>query len=423
MNFAEARKQHGEEIGKIKRPDLNSNFMQHYEGEIRPFCAETKLDLGEAINLFSPNPEEVTGGTRPQDATIDLLAYQGHRIYSEPGISASPAKDFFSDEVVQDKKNPSFELGIAYTQNIWRNILDFGNGSDPRYSRGYQRTIDSAFSRSDLNRTIDPHATAMLETDRRYRPRLRISDVVAMMEPLNQRTIDVPIVTEVEDRQDRGTASRKLPRESMGVSDQTIRMSETGRELEIQDEVRRSSTITIQMVAEHQANRALREENGIVNTIVDIIGTGAEAVAWSADPTSEDLIKLHMTPDDDYRITTFAGSLLAVVKYADVDPTYQGDTVKTGTAASRRNFLDDLLGRETIAKRDTSKVATLGTDKERFICWDRPNTFVYYTERGGTISDMYRSEESRSFILRNVVVYGGRLKADAAHTRWRVTLG
>lgn len=422
MNFAEAKLKYGKELGKLKRRDFNDNFMKHYDTEIRAFCAETKLDFGEAANLFSPEPEKVNGRYRPQDATIDLLAYRGHRIYSEPGIPASPAKDFFSDEVVQDSKNPSYELGVSYLQNIWRNILDFGNGVDPRYSYGYQRQINSAFSRSDLNRTIDPHETGALETDRRFRARLRIADVVAMQEPLKQRTIDIPVVEEVGDRSDRGTGGRRLPRESMGVSDTTIRMSETGRELEIQDTVRRSSTITIQMIAEHQANRALREENGIVNDIIDIIGTGAEEVAWSADPTSEDVIKLHLTPDDDYMITTFAGTLMAVVKYADVDPTYMSDVMKQG-APARRNFLDAILGRETIAKRDPAKVPALGTDKERFICWDRPNTFVYYTERDGTITDMYRSEETRSFILRNVVVYGGRLKEDAEHTRWRVTLG
>ena len=422
MNFVEAREKYGKEIGGMGREDFKDNFKSHYDSKIRPFCQETNLDFGEAANLFAPNPEKFNGRERPQDATIDLLAYCGHRVFDEPGIAASPACDFFSDKVVQDDNDPSFELGVAYLQNVWRNVLDAGVGVDYRYIRSYQRTIDAAFSRSDLNRTLDPHATGALETDRRYRPRLRIIDVVARSEPLNSRTIDIPIVEEVGERDERGTAGGRLPRETMGVDEQTIRMSEVGRELEIQDSVRRSSTITIQTIAEHQANRGLRQENGIVNAIVNIIGTGAKAIAWSASPTSEEIIELHMTPDDDYMITTFAGSLKAVVKYADVDPSYTSSESKPGSGG-RRQFIDSVLGREVIAKRDGTKVPILGTDKERFICWDRPNTFIFYTERGGTISDMYRSEETRSFILRNVMVYGGRLKADAEHTRWRVTLG
>ena len=421
MNFLQAKQRYGKSLGQMTRRDLNSNFKSHFDTTIRPFCQETGMDFGEAVNLFSPSPEKVNGKDRPQDATIDLLAYQGHRLFASPGLPASPACDFFSDRVIQDPKNPSFEYAIGYLQNIWRNILEGGLGTDPRYTLAYQRTIDAALSRSDLNRTFDPYQTGMLETDRRYRPRLRLMDVVAMSEPLMQRTIEVPVVSEVGERTTRGTADGRLPRESMSVSEETMTMSEIGRELEIQDAVRRSSTITIQAIAEHQANRALRQEDAIVNDIVNEIGTNATAVAWSATPTVEEVIELHMLPDDAYRITTFAGSLKAVVKYANVDPTYSSDSTKPGTG--RRQFIDSIMGQETIAKRDGSKISALGTDKERFICWDRPNCFIMYTERGGTISDMYRSEETRSFILRNVLTYGGRLKADADHCRWRVTLG
>ena len=422
MNFFEARKEYGKEIGGMQRTDFNSNFMEHYNSKIRPLCAETGLDFGEAANLFSPVPEKVNGKDRPADATIDLIAYQGHRVFSQPGVTASPARDFFSDKVIQDDKDPSFELGVAYLQNISRNILDAGMDVDPRYSQSYQRAINSALSRSDLNRAVDPWATGMLETDRMFRPRLRIMDVVAYSDPLDSRNIEIPVVEEVGDRSTRGTGGGRLPREHMDVSEENITMSEEGRELEVSDNVRRSSSITIEAIARRQANRSLRQENDIVNNICNIIINGAEAVAWSGTPTSEDIIKLHMNPDDYYMITTIVGSLLAVVKYADADVSYNSDTNRPGTAMQRM-FVDAMLGRETIAKRDTSKVTELGIDKERLGCWDRMHTFAYYTERGGTIADMYRSEETRSFVLRNVLTYGGRLMEDAAHTRWRVTLG
>ena len=429
MNFAEARLKYGAEIEGLSRPDFHANFRSHFDSKIKPFCVETGLDFGEAANLFAPIPEEIAGRARPQDATIDLCAYQGLRLFAQGSIDASPAEDFFSDGVIEDDTNPSFELGVAVMQNIWRNVLDAGNGTDPRYSRYYDERIkdafenmNAAFSRSDLHRTMDQPDQGMLETDHRYRPRLRIVDVVSRNQPLNSRAIEIPIVEEVGNVSDRGTATRRLPRESMGVAEQSISMSETGRELEIQDTVRRSSSITIQAIAEHQANRALREENKIVNGIINIIGTGAEAVAWSANPTAEEMIELHMMPDDDYVITTFAGSLKAVVKYAIIDPTYKSDMMMPGSTVSRM-FIDSMMGSETIAKRDPANVPILGTDKERFICWDRPKTFMYYTERGGTISDMYREEQFRAMVLRNVHTYGGRLKADASHCRWRVTLG
>ena len=421
MNFLEARLKYGTELGGMTRKDLSDNFMSHYNSKIKPMALETNMDAGEILNLFSSTPEKVNGRYRPQDATIDLLAYQGHRIIAEHGVPASPLCDFFAEDAIQNDENPSFELAVTYLQNIFRNIIDTGQGVDPRYSMSYRRVMEGSFSRSDLNRTLDPHATGMLETTRRYRPRLMISDVVGTNEPLRNRTIDIPIVEEVGQVEETGTGGRRLPRESMGVDEKTVTMSEEGRELEIQDTVRRSSTITIQAVAEHQMNRALRWENTVVNSIINMIAKDATAVAWPADPTSADLIELHMLPNDVYMITTIAGSLKAVVKYADIDPTTASTESKPGTG--QRQFIDSILGQETIAKRDPVNVPQLGTDKERLIAWDRRNAFAYYTLRGGTISDIYRSEETRSFILRNIHTFGGRLKADADNCRWRITLG
>ena len=433
MNFAEARLKYGKEIEGLSRPDFHQNFASHWESKIKPFCEETNLDFGEAANLFSPMPEKHNGKYRPMDATIDLCAYEGHRLFATGGIDASPACDFFSDRVIEDRNNPSFVLGVAIMQNIWRNVLDAGNGIDPRYARYYdarinaaleQEQLDAAFSRSDLNRTMDQPDQGMLETDRRYRPRLRIIDVIARNQPLNSRAIEIPIVVEVGPQAgDRGTANRNLPRESMGVDETTIAMSETGRELEITDVVRRSSSITIQAIAEHQANRALREENKIVNGIINIIGTNATIINWPSEPKSADLIELHMTSDDDYMMTTFAGDLEGVVKYADIDPTYASDAAKI--ASGNRSFIDTMMGAETIAKRKRDSVPVLAkalggkaAGDPKLIIWDRPNTFMYYTERGGTISDMYREEAVRAMILRNVHTYGGRLKTDADHCRW-----
>ena len=440
MNFAEARLQYGAEIEGLGRKDFIDNFRSHMDSKIKPFCDETGLDFGEAANLFSNMPEKQNGQYRPMDATIDLCAYRDLRLFATGSIDASLAKEFFAESVVQDDNNPNFELGVAVMQNTWRNVLDAGNGTDPRYARYYNAHIDAAwqqiqleaaFSRSDLNRTMDQPEQGTLETDLRYRPRLRIVDVVSRQSPLNSRVIEIPIVYEVgPDAADRGTADGSLPRESMGVDEVVITMSETGRELEIQDTVRRSSSITIQAIAEHQANRALREENKIVNGIINIIGTGVEAsniIQWPAEPKSADLIELHMSTDDDYMMTTFAGDLEAVVKYADIDPTYASDTMKI--ASGSRNFIDAMMGAEVIAKRKRDNVPVLATShagkttEPKLIIWDRPNTFEYYTERGGTISDMYREEKVRSMVLRNAHTYGGRLKTDANHCRWVLVIG
>ena len=432
MNFAEARLKYGSELEGMSRPDLLNNFRSHMDSKIKPFCDETGLDAGEAFNLFSAMPEKHNGRYRPMDATIDMCAYRELRLFATGSIDASLGKEFFAESVVQDDNNPNFELGVAIMQNIWRNILDAGQGVDPRYARYYNANIDAAwqqiqleaaFSRSDLNRTMDQPEQGMLETDLRYRPRLRIVDVVARQQPLSSRVIEIPIVHEVgPEAGDRGTADGSLPRESMGVSEEVITMSETGRELVIQDAVRRSSTITIQAIAEHQANRALREENKIVNGIINVIATGATALSWPAEPKSRDLIKLHMIPNNEYAMTTFAGDLEAVVHYADIDPTYASDMMKVGSPA-RRNFIDAMMGAEVIAKRDEGAIPALSSAQPQLVIWDRPKTFMYHTERGGTISDMYREEKVRSMVLRNAHTYGGRLKADASHCRWVLTIG
>ena len=180
----------------------------------------------------------------------------------------------------------------------------------------------------------------------------------------------------------------------------------------------------MEAVTESSRQRTELFENDIVNGIVQEVLNGAQAVAWSNNPTYKEMMTLHLMLDDNYIFTTFVGTLPGIVEYLAIDPTTTSDNNRPVTPM-RNNFMiiDQMLGRETIVKRKAEDVPALGADTDKkFGCWDRPRTFNFYTERGGSLNDQYREESERVQVMRFVLTYGGRKRADADNARAFVTM-
>ena len=403
--------------GKIKRQDLADNFDLHYEKEIKGFAEDAKLSLGQTLNFFSSPAEK----GRPTDAILDCMSYRGLRTKGDGGLAASPLCDFF------DRDDPNFALGVGYLQNLFARVLDAGIEEDSQYSAGYPTPeeyglVESApNTRANLPHPFNPQTIGPLEITRDYRPRVQIRNVVATRRTIVGDQYEAPIVESPTDVGLRPIGEGgSLPRYTISLDDKITRTSEIGYELEMTDKLRRSSRVTMEAIARIQMQKAMQVESAIVDDFLQTIGTGATAFSMSATPTSEEVIELHMTPDDQYILNTFIGTLQAVAKYANVDIFYRSSN-RNRAAGGQRNFIDSIFGNEFIAKKSNTKVAVLaGGDK--MIAFDRRHCIDYIVEQRGTIQETYRENRERSTVIANAHSFAGHLQAEAGQCRWMITM-
>ena len=422
MDFAQLRAKYPN-VGQIGRKDLADNLEKHRQDEINGFCAETKLSYGQALNLFSPPPEEYTSGNRqlrPADAMLDCIAYMDLRVVEENGIPASPACEFF------DRDEAQFSLGVGYLQNLFQRRMGLGIDRDVQFAREYSGhgapIVDSAANnRSGLTRPFDPENTGPTELQRNYAPRVRIANVIAFRRTVLGSKYEVPILESPDDTGIRIVGEgADLPRWVMKTGEETIRTAKIGYEFALTDELQRSATITMDAVAENQAQKSRQTENAIVNSIIELVANGAAPFAMSASPTVEEIVKLHMTPDDNYMITTLIGVLNAVVKYAIVDYFYQSGNAQP-TFPMNRSFVDSILGNEFIAKKSDTDVPSLaGGDK--MVAWDRRIMVDYVVEQRSSIQETYREHRQQQTVISNSINFATRLKAEKDNCRYLITM-
>ena len=404
--------------GAMKRKDLSDNLVHHVNTEIAAFCVEEKMSIHEGLQCYSPTPDDPK---RPVDATRDLAAHHNLRTKSVGNIPSDQFEDFIRPG--EGMNRPSAIIGISHLNKTVDNILI--NSIPPLGEDG--KAIDSSLSRSDLDRAMNPETIMMLEVQRQVMTRLRIANVVAGRLPIRGDSGLVPILVTVPKVENQGTANRRVPRYAIETDSEPLKLTEDGFEVEIDDATRRTSATTMEAVNESVRQRTEFFEQDIVNAICQSILsniTGELNIPWSATPNAKDLMKLHLILDDVYMFTTFVGTLDGLVEYLAIDPSYASDTQRPATPNMRQTLLlDQMLGRETVAKRRAANVPALGADTDKkFGCWDRRNTFQFYTERGGSLNDSYREEADRLTVLRFVMNYGGRLRADANNCRAFVTM-
>ena len=403
----------------VKRDDLSKNLGKHLETEINAFAEETELSFSQSLNLFSPEPEDGKGYT---DATLDCISRRGLRTNeSKDGIPASPCKAFFDEDDV------NFALGIAYQQNIFSRCLGKDIDGDRRRASEYlsnnQVVNSNANYRSTLPHPFNPETIGDLEMRRNYMPRVRIADIIAMRRTVIGDEYEAPIVESPTDTKLRPIGeTESLPRYTVTTAAEKTKTSEIGYELALSDKVRRSTSVTMDAITEIQVQKARQVENAIVNLFISDIISGISSefnLAISSPMDSADIIKMHLMADDDYMITTIIGTIDALVEYADADIFYKSDNMKPVTPRSR-NFIDEMLGNELIAKKTSAEVSAL-TDK-KFVAFDRRRTYDYITEQRGTVQETYRENRERMTVIQNSHMFAGRKRAEADRCRWFGTI-
>jgi hypothetical protein len=428
FNFNELQRKY-DGFGGAEREDLADNLEDHLTTEINAFAEETGLSFGQSLNLFSPLGEEHEDGARPRDAVLDCMAYRGIRTISQDGIPASPVCEVF------DSNDGNFALGIGFVQNLFGRSIGAGVDSEVDLSREYmdemKQVADQAGNyRSSLPRPFNPENTGEMEMRRNYNPRVRIADVIAVRKTIIGDQYEAPIVEEPKNTKLRPVGDGNLPRYKMTTSKEVTRTSEIGYELELTDKLRRSQRITIDAITEVQLAKARQTENAIVNHFLDMIGKDAQTIDFGAGPLDRnDIIHMHLIPDDDYMITTIIGELELIAQYAGADIFYTSNNQAMVTP-SRRNFVDAILGNEFIAKKNRADVTELAvTSKRAGIAFDRRSTLDYIVEQRGTVQETYRANRERSTVIANSHNFAGRLKTEASsgdtarrNTRWKITI-
>lgn len=412
------------DLGKIKRKDLADNFMKHIQSEIYDFADQTKLTLAQALNIYSPPVDDLYHPSRPADALLDVIAYHNLRTVEEDNIPSSTMAEFF------DRGDTEYALGIAYLQQVFHQNV--GKGIRQRDHYTYANSVDSNYA-DTLGRPF-VQQTGDLEKTVQYLPRVRLMHIARMRKTIKGTQYEAPIVTSPENTglQVRAEGA-PLGRYKLDTSREVTYLAEIGYELEMSDRAMRSGNLTMEAVREVQMEKAEQTEDAMVNYGLQKIATsddadstaisGTGAKDFSAGGfTSADVIEMHLQSENQYMMTTFIGTIGALVKYLNVDVAHSSDNVKPMMPESR-TLLDALLGTETIAKKSNTDVPALGTS-DNMLVFDRMNTLDYIVQQRGTVQEIYREYRNRSTVIANCHSFEFRLRKDATpgQTRWLFTL-
>ena len=403
--------------GVAKRPDIAKNLVAEFNTELEGLCDEEGISVSEGLNIISPDPEP----NRPVDATHDILEYYDLPLANPKSRKVLTVLDCF----------PAYENPWGNARNIasFAYLDDFVHsqliGSIPKLASP-QAVVDSSLNRGDLERSLNRETILPLEVKRDVRNRVVVADVVAGRLPMVGNKALIPVLNTQPDVAQQGTAGGRVDRYNLEFDQKDLETSEDGFEMAIRDNVRENSGATMEGFMEAIRQKIEFTDNRITNGLIQLILNGANAFSMSATPTIREIIKLHLTPDDNYMLTTFAGTLEAVVEYAAVDPSYASDTARPGAPRLRnRNLIDAILGQEQIFKRKAANVPALGSDNDKKMgTWDKGRTCNFYTRRGGTNRQnmAYREERDRQMVYRYLFEYAGRLREEADQCRYFVTM-
>ena len=167
----------------------------------------------------------------------------------------------------------------------------------------------------------------------------------------------------------------------------------------------------------------------LVNERLSTLFTGVTAEAASTF-NSEYVIELHADLEDNYLFNMIIGTLKGIAKYADVDLYYNSNNQKPGTPRTR-NFLDSILGNETIAKRNRADILS-DTDgsqifsdstKEYLGLFDGTMAIVGYEQRNANKNVTYRDNPYRADVLQLVNSMGHRKSSEASRALKLIAIG
>lgn len=402
----------------IGRSDFAKNLPKHLS-EVSDFCESHNLPLAWGMSHFSPPTKE-----SPLDCLLDVMNQR--ELYTEP-TRWEPAATMAS---LFDDSEVNFSLGVAFLQECFHANVAADTIYSPVHSQ-YLRLKHTPYAemaistRAILNDAFDPETIGMLEKEKDFTLRVMLSQVIARRQPIRGSQYLAPTLDTPEDTKLRPVdAAADLPLYKMDVGETPVRTKEIGYALQLGYSLMRSSDVTIDAIAWVQRIKALQTEDALINAAIDVVGGKAKAHAFPAEPTKKDLIKLHLQPDGIVTLNTIGGTLDAVAEYAAVDLTFTSSN-QAPMAAGRRTWLDDLMGIETIFKRDPDEVSELKVsgDKPVMIVWFKEFGVVYIVERNGSIAETQRNPLARNIVLTNSHNFAFHPMEECATSSWKVTLG
>lgn len=396
----------------MDRKDMANNLETHWE-KFKTIPEETNgrvTSLTAAMDYYSPAKNEKEGS-----ALLEVMGRRGLRAVDTKGEASSTIREIFEMGEL-DRALAVEYFQECFSSNIGRGvpIIDDDN-------------VDFAATANPQDGLPEPLATVTtdLQVRRKNEPRIKLRDVVAAQRNLTGSIYRPAIVEEPEgiDPQDVSEGDR-LPIVRLKFGSTEHRTKKKGYQLDVSYEFDSNTPMRMSAVAEVQRKRAAIQEIAIVDEVVQLIGNGAEAYAFSATPSPEEVIGLFLETDDRYTLDTLIGTPAALRKYFISPVFYSSNNQMTGIPG-RRTLYDYISDVEMIGKKNSTNVATLEEtgSKPVMIAFDKNNCVDLLVPRRSMIQESDRDIGAQVIQLTNSYQYGVALRADANNCRYRVVFG
>ena len=406
-----------QEVAGMSREDLIENFPTHYKDKFQSIESDSGgafTTLSQAMNAYSPAIE----GDICEDALLDALTRQDLRMDIHDDVEASTIAEVFQSSETNNILGTEY-LERCFSDSIWSKDVQF---APENVTRGGQ------------TEPFDP-PTYGYYARRMYQPRVQLRHIIAERIPVSGSEYHPGILDTVEDNAITPVSEgAKLPSWTLTSSEDNVRMRKLGYMIKMSQEFYSDSNRRINLLVKAQRQKAAQVENALVDQGLQMIGAdtvtgsdqaGAVAVAFTdIQPTNQEVINLHLRPDDNYMIDTLIGTLEAVSGYLTAPIYYASGNMVPG-APRGRNMLDMVVGVETIGKKSPDDVATLKTDpaKPVMLAFDSKVCLEYCVSRRGMVSQQGMDIEDQTIILTNSHRYGFYLTPESDRCRYRVVFG
>ena len=406
-----------QEVAGMSREDLIENFPTHYADKFSCIEADSSgafTTLSQAMNAYSPAVE----GDLCEDALLDALTRQNLRMDIHDDVQASTIAEVFGTDETNNL------LGMEYLERCF---------SDSIWSKDVQFAPENV-TRGGQTEPFDP-PTYGYYARRMYQPRVQLRHIIAERIPVSGSVYEPGILDTVEDNAITPVSEgAKLPSWTLTSSNDTVRMRKLGYMIKMSQEFYSDSNRRVNLLVKAQRQKAAQVENALVNQGLQMIGansvpgneaTGPVAVAFGATvPVSQEVINLHLRPDDNYMIDTLIGTLEAVSGYLSAPVYYASNNMHPGIPRGR-NMLDNVIGVEMIGKKSATDVAALSdaASKPVMLAFDSRVCLEYCVNRRGMVSQQGMDIEDQTIMLTNAHRYGFYLTPESDRCRYRVVFG
>ena len=427
------------EVDPIPREDLASNINTHHPA-IVDFAREYNLSYADALHYHSPGNGwdalletadrldfvVVPSGNTPL-TTMDR-AWNGSD--AEFAIAVSLMQEAYHQNIAQgldkSRRARQHRAMAAQIAEYAKDLLTTELRDEVNLSNREQEIIEYAVNvRSLLSTGFNQPTFAMTpELDNDYTQQFPLANAVRQRIPIVGNTYTAGYLDAPPDSNLRPNASGDLPSYKYVTGDATTETKEIGFILELGYNVLRSTSVTLAGIMEVQRMKAWQVEYNLTNDAFQTVLGGAEAyTGLGATPTRKEIIKLLFSRRGGIMLDTVVGTLDAMVDYADIDPTLQGERQYAGTPR-RVSWIDRMIADQNATIRTGDEVSALhDSSKEKIGFYDRRYGCDYIVERGGDIQETARDIRARRVDVSNSHNYNFHRRHECAQTAFLATLG